>query len=106
MKLRAGIKDPPYAVSVFARTYKEGEDVESTISGLIGAVKHNLNSKWVAVTTESELTAAGFRLDLNEPPPEHYDLWILDPDNEQELKALEAAFNVRERRKVDHVQPS
>ena len=100
-----GIPDPGYSVSVFAREHQEGEALEVTISGLIEHVRSLRNAKWAAIATESELSEAGFRIDLSEPPPEHYDLCIKDPDNEQELKALEAVFNVRERRKVDHVQP-
>jgi hypothetical protein len=103
VKRDAGVAHAGYSVSVWARPVFEGETSETAIDELIDLVSKHRSARWAAVVTERELSDAGFKIELSEPPPCHDDLPIEDPGDTVLLQKLEDVFGLRERRKVPRV---
>ncbi|WP_156138656.1 hypothetical protein [Microbacterium mangrovi] len=96
VKLADGEVDPDPAISVFAVRHDGGE-IGDTLDRLRSSVKAVRNAKWLAVVTEGELEAKGFKLELSEPPPDHHDLILGRPAGEATIVSLETVFGTRER---------
>lgn len=93
--------EPDYSVSVFASpVVHEPGQVEEIALRLERNLLEHRSFRYITFTTMSRLTASGFEVRLNEPPPDHYDVVLGTELNEDALTKLSAIFDENEKRKV------
>jgi len=100
--LAAGIQNPEYSISVFARRHQAGEDIEAAMRDLCQRI--NRRAQWVAFTTDRILRGKGFELRRNEPPPDHYDVLLGSDLARADVAGLEAVFSEHPRRRFPSCQ--
>ncbi|UQB14598.1 hypothetical protein [Clavibacter nebraskensis] len=91
------VATPRPSVSVFAVEMEPGEELLDVMRRLCGHVQRK--AKWVCFTTWDELGAAGFDHARSEPPQHHYDVYLSNLEDEEEVKRLAAVFNGHDKRK-------
>lgn len=89
-----------HSVSVFALRPAPGESFDETVERLGKHILQYRRSKWLAVTTAADLERKGFAIEINEPPPDHYDVILGELLTDTAIVALEDLFNARDRRKL------
>ncbi|MCQ4148566.1 hypothetical protein [Rhodococcus qingshengii] len=95
-----GLAPTEYSVSVFAKRRRADETVSEFVERACIELRGARNSQWVALVPESDLVDAGFRIELNEPPVDHYDIPVGSSEEMLRVDELSAVFGRYERRKV------
>ncbi|MGR6523819.1 hypothetical protein ACU5JM_19470 [Rhodococcus erythropolis] len=95
-----GLDPTGYAVSVFAKTRAPGESISTFLDRVCEEIREHRVAKWVALVPEQELADAGFQIDLNEPPKDHYDIPVGSEEDNLRVDDLSRVFGTYNRRRM------